>query len=69
MIYALLGIPLTLSILTEVGKFLTKFMKYPFLLAKMCGRRVFQYCTRMTREQILAADKKDKSTLEVGDNK
>lgn len=65
MIYAIFGIPLFLSVLNDLGKVLTKVMKYPFFLFKKYTRRLFQYCTRMSRDQIKEAEAKDKARLEV----
>lgn len=58
-----------LTVLSNVGKLLTKGLKYPFFLVKRWGRRLFRYCTKMTRDQILEADAKDLSRLEVRTNR
>lgn len=42
MIYALVGIPLALAILNDLGKLLTRLMKFPWFLAKRGSRRLFQ---------------------------
>lgn len=65
MIYAIFGIPLFLSVLNDLGKVLTRVMKYPFFLFKKHARRLFQYCSRMSRDQIKEAEARDKARLEV----
>lgn len=59
------GIPLMLTVLSNVGKLLTKGLKYPFFLIKRWARRIFGFCLKMTPEQMMEADAKDRSRLEV----
>uniref|UniRef100_A0A0N4ZTF4 Potassium channel subfamily K member 18 n=1 Tax=Parastrongyloides trichosuri TaxID=131310 RepID=A0A0N4ZTF4_PARTI len=66
-LYAILGIPLVLSVLDDFGKLLTKFLKYPWLLFKCGCRRAFRYFTKQTIEEIRKLDAEDKLYLEVFD--
>ncbi|CEF63002.1 Potassium channel subfamily K member 18 [Strongyloides ratti] len=66
-LYAILGIPLVLSVLDDFGKLLTKFLKYPWLLFKCGCRRAFRYFTKQTMEEIKKLDEEDKLYLEVFD--
>ncbi len=56
MVFAIFGIPLVLSILDDLGKLLTKIMKYPWFVTKMGSRRIFQYCTKQSTEEIKRLD-------------
>uniref|UniRef100_A0A0K0EMJ2 Potassium channel domain-containing protein n=1 Tax=Strongyloides stercoralis TaxID=6248 RepID=A0A0K0EMJ2_STRER len=66
-LYAILGIPLVLSVLDDFGKLLTKFLKYPWLLFKCGCRRAFRYFTKQTMDEIKKLDAEDKLYLEVFD--
>uniref|UniRef100_A0A0K0FWY9 Potassium channel subfamily K member 18 (inferred by orthology to a human protein) n=1 Tax=Strongyloides venezuelensis TaxID=75913 RepID=A0A0K0FWY9_STRVS len=66
-LYAILGIPLVLSVLDDFGKVLTKFLKYPWLQFKCGCRRAFRYFTKQTMEEIKKLDDEDRLYLEVFD--
>lgn len=65
MIYALVGIPLMLMILTDLGKLLTRIMKLPWFITKLVVRRMCRCCFRLSMEQIVRAEQRDRQGLEV----
>ncbi|KAK0413389.1 hypothetical protein QR680_006773 [Steinernema hermaphroditum] len=67
MLYAIIGIPLVLSILDDLGKLLTKMLKTPWYLIKCACRRMFRYCTKQTMAEIRKLDAEDKLDLEIFD--
>ncbi|TKR88660.1 hypothetical protein L596_012868 [Steinernema carpocapsae] len=67
MLYAIIGIPLVLSILDDLGKLLTKMLKTPWYLIKCACRRMFRYCTKQTMAEIRKLDEEDKLDLEIFD--
>lgn len=73
MLYAICGIPLVLSILDDLGRFLrptswstflgkllTRCLKTPWWLLKCACRRIFRYCTKQTLQEIRKLDAEDK---------
>lgn len=60
MVYAIVGIPLVLAVLDDLGKLLTKMLKYPWYWIKCACRRVFRYCTKQSRTEIKKLDAEDR---------
>ncbi|VIO98831.1 Uncharacterized protein BM_BM3727 [Brugia malayi] len=67
MLYAIVGIPLVLSILDDLGKLLTRCLKTPWYLTKCGCRRLSRYCTKQTMTEIWELDAEDKRDLEIFD--
>uniref|UniRef100_A0AAF5PTH8 Potassium channel domain-containing protein n=1 Tax=Wuchereria bancrofti TaxID=6293 RepID=A0AAF5PTH8_WUCBA len=67
MLYAIVGIPLVLSILDDLGELLTKCLKTPWYLTKCGCRRLSRYCTKQTMTEIWELDAEDKRDLEIFD--
>ncbi|CAJ0939678.1 unnamed protein product, partial [Mesorhabditis belari] len=67
MIYALVGIPLMLLVLQDVGKLLTIAMKFPWFQFKRVGRRVLRCCTKQSIKEMRRIETEERRDLEVFD--
>ncbi|VDD90842.1 unnamed protein product [Enterobius vermicularis] len=67
MLYAIIGIPLVLTILDDLGKLLTKCLKTPWYFFKCTYRRLFRFCSKRSLEEIKKLNEADKEDLEVFD--
>ncbi|CAJ0582560.1 unnamed protein product, partial [Mesorhabditis spiculigera] len=67
MVYALVGIPLMLLVLQDVGKILTIAMKYPWFQFKRIGRRILKCCTKQSLREMRRIEAEERRDLEVFD--
>ncbi|PAV80832.1 hypothetical protein WR25_17073 isoform A [Diploscapter pachys] len=67
MIYSLLGIPLVLVLLQDLGKLLTVALKYPWFQTKRAVRRILRCCTKQSLLEMRVIEDKERMELEIFD--